>query len=119
MLGFENPDDNYWAWLKIYTDIWDKHAPYRDVKLRRVSLPWITATIKHKMNLRLKLLRQAKQSNNPELWATYRRLSNEITSEVRVAKCQYYKNLFDEVRDCKTYWNLIKRNSNKKSPGQF
>ena len=78
-----------------------------------MSLPWITATIKHKMNLRLKLLRKAKQSNNPELWAKYKRLRNEITSEVRVAKCQYYKNLFDEVRDCKTYWNLIKRNTNK------
>ena len=28
---FENPDDSYWAWQKIFNDICDKHAPYRGI----------------------------------------------------------------------------------------
>lgn len=97
--AFDSPDDSYWAWLQIFTDISIKHAPYRDVKLRRVSLPWINAKIKHMMNLRLKLLRNAKQTNNPATWTNYRRLRNQITADIREAKCQYYQKLFDEVHD--------------------
>jgi ribonucleotide reductase beta subunit family protein with ferritin-like domain len=64
-----------------------------------VSLPWINAKIKHMMNLRLKLLRNAKQTNNPATWTNYRRLINQITADIREAKCQYYQKLFDEVHD--------------------
>ena len=40
---FDNPDDCYWAWQKIFNEICSEHAPYRDIKLRRQSLPWINA----------------------------------------------------------------------------
>ena len=66
-----------------------------------------------KMNLCIKTLRKAEQTNDSETWTKYKDLRNNITSELRVAKCDYYKQLFDEVKDCRTYWNLIKRNSEK------
>ena len=65
--SFDDPDDCYWAWQHIFNDICNKHAPYREIKLRRQSLPWITPQIRHKMNLRFKTLGRAKESNEPDL----------------------------------------------------
>ena len=107
-LSFDDPDDCYWAWQHIFNDICNKHAQYREIKLRRQSLPWITPQIRHKMNLRFKTLGRAKESNEPDLWAKYRKLRNQITQEVRAAKCSYFSDLFNEVKDCKSYWKLIK-----------
>ena len=61
------------------------------------------------MNLRYKTLLRAKMSNNQELWTKYRPLRNRVTHEVRVAKSRFYVDLFDEVKDCKSYWNLVKK----------
>jgi hypothetical protein len=65
------------------------------------------------MNLRLKTLRVAQQTNNPEMWARYKELRNQITAQVRAAKCKYYKGMFDEVKDCKSYWSLIIKDTEK------
>ena len=59
------------------------------------------------MNLRYKTLLRAKMSNNQELWTEYRPLRNRVTNEVRVAKRRFYVDLFDEVKDCKSYWILV------------
>ena len=112
---FENPDDHYQAWLTLFNDICDKYAPYREIKIRRQSLPWITPQIRHLMNDRYKTLLKAKRTNNHELWIKYRKLRNTVTQEVRSAKCKYYAELFDEVKDCKSYWKLVKNAANTQS----
>ena len=61
------------------------------------------------MNVRYKTLLRAKMSNNQELWTEYRSLRNRVTHEVRVAKSRFYVDLFDEVKDCKSYWKLVKK----------
>ena len=40
--AFEDPDDSYWAWSYLFNEICNRHAPYRQVKIRQQSLPWIT-----------------------------------------------------------------------------
>ena len=102
----------------MFNDICDKHAPYREIKIRRQSLPWITPQIRHLMNDRYKTLLKAKRTNNHELWLKYRKLRNTVTHEVRSAKCKYYAELFDEVKDCKSYWKLVKNaaSTQSKSP---
>ncbi|KAL9954935.1 hypothetical protein ACROYT_G042525 [Oculina patagonica] len=105
---FDDPDDCYWAWSNIFNDICNRHAPYREVKIRSQSLPWITPQIRHTMNQRFKILLMARRTNNEELWKIYRELRNKVTLDVRKAKCHYYTELFAEVKDCKSYWRLIK-----------
>ena len=109
---FNDPDDCYWAWSHIFNDICQRHAPYHEIKIRRQSLPWITPQISHLMNLRYKTLKKAKQSNNLDQWSSYRTLRNKVTHEIRLAKSMYYIDLFNEVRDYKSYWNLIKKATN-------
>ena len=66
---FDDPGDCYWAWQNIFNDICDNNAPFREVKLRQHSLPWITPQIRHKMYKRFQTLLKAKASNYPVLWS--------------------------------------------------
>ena len=66
---FNDTDDVYWAWSHLFNNICERHAPYREVKVRQNSLPWITPQIRHLMNYRYKTFLRAKRSQNPELFA--------------------------------------------------
>ena len=79
------------------------------MKIRSQSLSWVTPQIRHLMNLRYKTLLKAQKTKNDELWTQYRGLRNWVTEEVRRAKCSYYSDLFDQVKDFKSYWKLIKK----------
>ena len=57
---FDDLDDCYWAWKHIFGEICNKHAPFREIKVRRQSLPWISPKIRHLMNVRYKTLLRAK-----------------------------------------------------------
>ena len=106
---FDDPDDSYLAWVTIFNGICDRHAPRRQVNISSQSLPWVTPQIRHLMNLQYKTLLTARKTKNDELWIQYRGLRNWVTEEVRRAKCSYYSDLFDQVKDCKSYWKLIKK----------
>ena len=67
------------------------------------------------MNLRLKTFLKAKKSNSQELWSEYHSLRNRVTQEVRLLKSEYYTNLFDEVKDCRSYWKLVKSSSGSRT----
>ena len=113
---FDDPDDSYWAWShQLFNEICDRHAPYRQVKIRQQSLPWITPQIRYLMNLHLKTFLEAKKSNSQELWSEYRSLRNRLTQEVRLSKSEYYTNLFDEVKDCRSHWKLVKSSSGSRT----
>ena len=111
---FDDPDDCYWAWSHMFNDICQVHAPYREVKIRSVSVPWITSQIRHLMNKRFKTLKKAQRLGDPNLWAEYRELRNRVTKEVRLSKSKYYMELFNEVKDCKSYWRLVRNATNGK-----
>ncbi len=112
---FNDTDDVYWAWSHLFNNICKRHAPYREVKVRQNSLPWITPQIRHLMNYRYKTFLRVKRSQNPELFAEYRALRNRVTREVRLSKTKYYMDMFNEVKSCKSYWKLLKNATNKLS----
>ena len=60
------------------------------------------------MNVGYKTLLAAKRTGIQDLWLKYRTLRNRITHEVRLAKTEYYTELFKEVKDCKSCWKLVK-----------
>ena len=39
---FEEPDDQLWVWERLFDDISNEHAPWREIKARSFSSPWIT-----------------------------------------------------------------------------
>ena len=90
---FNDLDYCYWAWSCLFNEICDRHAPFREVKIRQQSLPWIMPQIRDLMNLHYKTLLKAKRLNNQELWWEYRVLRNRVTHKARVAESNCYTNL--------------------------
>ena len=111
---FEEPDDQLWVWERLFDDISNEHAPWREIKVRSFSSPWITCEIRHKMNRRYKLFNAAISSKCPEQWSNYKRVRNEVTSDLRKAKSSYFSTIFNEVKSSSAYWNLLKRATNPK-----
>ena len=62
---FEDPADAYNAWNVLFTEICDKHASFKQIKIRIDSLPWITKEIRMIMNQRYKALKKAREVNDP------------------------------------------------------
>ena len=78
------------------------------MKVRSQSLPWITGKLRHKMNLRYKLLKEAKRTGEEEVRSRYKKLRNKITQELRYAKSNYFANHFNKVRNTSEYWKVVK-----------
>ena len=64
------------------------------------------------MNLGYKLFKRAVSTKDQEIYATYKKVRNEITSEVRNAKAQFFKEKLAEVKSAAAYWNLIAEATN-------
>ena len=112
---FEDPDDHLWVWERLFDDISNEHAPWREIKARSFSSSWITCEIRHKMNRRYKLFKAAISSKCPEQWSKYKRVRNEVTSDLRNTKSSYFSTIFNEVKSSSAYWNLLKRATNPKA----
>ena len=75
---FDEPDDQLWVWEQLFDDISNEHAPWKEIKARSFSSPWITCEIRHKMNRRYKLFKAAISSKCPKQWSNYKRVRNEV-----------------------------------------
>ena len=98
----------------IIYGVCDNHMPYKDVKVRSLSAPWISNTIRFKMNRRFKLFKKAIDSKDTESWDKCKILRNEMTSDIRKAKAAYFQPKLDEVKTTKVYWKLLARATNPK-----
>ena len=83
---FDDPDDHLWAWQCLFNDICNEHAPWKEVKVRSSSDPWISCDIRYKMNRRYKLFKAAASTKCPQQWTEYKRVRNKVTSDLRKAK---------------------------------
>ena len=106
---FDDPDDVLWAWQSLFVNICDEHAPWKEVKIRSRSAPWITNEIRHKINKRFKIFKAAVTKKCPELWKNYKQARNEVTAALRKAKASYFERMFEEVKKSSTYWKLINK----------
>ena len=89
------------------------HATTKLVKIRSQSSPWINNEIRRKMNLRFKLFKRAVSTKDQEIYSGYTKVRNEITSQIRIAKAQYFINeKLSEAKSATAYWNLIAEATN-------
>ncbi|PFX14301.1 Tyrosine kinase receptor Cad96Ca [Stylophora pistillata] len=105
---FEDKDDVLWGWNLLFNDVCDVHAPCKDVKVRSVCSPWINSEIRFKMNKRFKLFKVATHTKDPSKWKEYKRLRNEITTDVRRAKTKHFKSQLLEIKTSGEYWNILR-----------
>ena len=109
---FDDLDDQLWVWQQpgqqLYTGICDEHAPWKQVKVKAPSAPWITNDIRLAMNRRYKLFKASVTSKSTKLWSDYKKVRNKVTSDLRRAKALYFSKMFNEVKSSSAYWKLLK-----------
>lgn len=78
--------------------------------------PWMNTNIKKNIELKNQLYRNLlKSPHDPVLERTYKHYKNVLLNEIRLAKKQYYSDLFESNKNnSKTQWKLIKELTGEK-----
>ena len=58
------------------------------------------------------MFKRAVSTNDQEICTRYKKVRNEITSQIRYAKAQYFNEKLAEVKSAAAYWNLIAEATN-------
>ena len=99
--GSQDNDNISWdRWKLAYTNICDKHAPMKSLRLKKRSNPWMTHDIMSaKMYERDQVHAKATRSNDSKLWQDYRNLGNKVTSIIKERKNAYFNDIYALGRD--------------------
>jgi len=83
----------------------NERAPWKIVKIRRRSAPWITNEISYKIKNRYKIFKAAVNTKCPD----------EVRSHSSPKKSQsiLFTKMFEEVKKTSAYWNLINKATNR------
>ena len=107
--NYTNPEEATEFWLKTFTSIYDKHAPFKTHRVKHTSEPkWMTDEIKTESFLRDDLLR----AGNNEKYVAQRKKVNLLK---RKAKEKYFQNLSSSKQNPKRVWQAINELTNKNS----
>ena len=109
-LDFEDQEiEKRWNQFKLaFLNISNKHAPFRTMRLKDRNNPWITSEIVRKIYRRDFLKRKAVRKKDPLLFAQYRKMRNEITSEIRKKRSKYYNEKLSACSgNSKQTWKII------------
>ena len=63
---------------------------------------------------RFKLFKRAVKTKDRNTWADYKRLRNEITSDLRKAKAAYFRDQLKKAKTTSAYWNVLSKATNPK-----
>ena len=96
--------------------ILDKHAPLRERKVKNSYALYIYHELRHKMFLRDLHKKRFNKSRNPDDWARFKKLRNEINSKRMKKKTEYFSKKLQENRgDVKGTWRVLNMALGKKS----
>ena len=79
------------------------------MRIRSSALPWLNENIRNLIKERNFHHKKAQKSGSCNDWATYRAIRNQVVSQIRNAKRNYYTNLIEENKyDSVKLWNALK-----------
>ena len=109
------------SWCQCFTDIADMHAPMKKMKVKGISIPWMTAELSRAMQDRDYHLKKAQKTHSQHHWSSYRKLRRFVNKAVRECKSKYYESLIKENKNnpsglWKTLNELTSRNTHSSAP---
>ena len=109
------------SWCQCFTDIADMHAPMKKMKVKGISIPWMTAELSRAMQDRDYHLKKAQKTQSQHHWSSYRKLRCFVNKAVRECKSKYYESLIKENKNnpsglWKTLNELTSRNTHSSAP---
>ena len=82
----DSVDDKLFAFDALFNDILEQHAPVKSFKMRGKPNPCVTDNIRGLMKTRDKWHKEAKKTNDPLAWRTYKFFRQEVKREIRIAE---------------------------------
>ena len=99
-------DDATEVFTKAFTNVLDKHAPLKVIQNRNNYVPYISNELKEKMKDRDKLKIEAAISGDKEKYSEYKAKRNEVSTNLKTAKSNYYGKKFEESLNTKEMWKM-------------
>lgn len=100
------------AWEKfreIFHSSLDKVAPYKEIKVKQKTEPWMTSDILDYIRKRDIQLQLYKKSKSKHIYSDYCKLRNKVQKEVKKAKEEYISNKIEENKNNpKKLWQQLK-----------
>ena len=91
------------------TNIIDKVAPIKTVRIKQRTQPWMTSDILEKIHKRNKLSRLLNKGNGNASFSELSSLRNAVQHDIKKAKANYFRNkLEDNINQPKKLWKTLK-----------
>ena len=110
VLTCQDVNDAWDIFKSIFTGILDEIAPYKEVRIKGRTEPWMTSDILDLIRNRDKALENSnKNKANMELREQFKNLRNKVQKEVKKAKSNYFKDkIEDNKKNPKEIWRQFK-----------
>lgn len=103
-----NVQDAWDFFCTEFTEVVDKHAPWKTVKVRGQHLPWVSPELIQLFRQRDKAWATFRRTRNDADWEAYRQLRNKSKTKTRDAKANYYKDcLSRDFKNPKQFWKKM------------
>ena len=105
---FENADDIWDHWVKLYTAVLDKHAPVKKKRIRGDQLPWITPQLQKEISYRNRLFKLHKRNPSQLSWETFRKQRNKVTALKRRGMKDFCVDACTNLKHHGEFWKKMK-----------
>ena len=107
---FDDPEDVYWAWKKLFVEVLDDHAPVKSFRRKhRDQFQFINPELREVMRERNRYKRQFNKSRKPEGREKYGQIRNRAVSMRRKRVRDHFSRICnDKQSDQKKFWNTIR-----------
>ena len=105
---FDNPDDQVSVFNTLFSEVLDRHAPIKTVRVKKNPAPWITKSIRDEMDRRNALFRLFRKNHLAVSWEAFKAQRNRVTGLQRKAKKEYFHRLLSKRVHPSTLWNTLK-----------
>ena len=103
---FDSIDDKWNCWKSIFQSLLDRHVPMKEVRVKRSSLPWITAEVLEVNRARNYFRKKHRRTGNDNDWECYGKLRNLSKMTLTKAKMNYFECVcFTSARNPRKAWN--------------
>lgn len=90
-----DPNQAYDMFLDHFIQLYRKHFPNKKIKVsKEIRKPWITSELLAKINIKNRMYKKFIQTRNPEHLQRFKEYRNQLTKEIKKARCNYYHESF-------------------------
>ncbi len=98
VLGCRDVDKAWVRFKELFSKVLDRVAPYKRVRIKQRSEPWINDDILRRIKLRNYCFKKFKNDLEASSFELYKLRRNMVRDMIREAKMNYFKNKVNENR---------------------